>query len=649
MNKTYNLPRIWSSSNYKNPVAYLNMDILPTNPDPYVIKYNGVYYCYSTDEHGVNISSSTDLANWKYIGKTAKEEGKHDYWAPCVIYDNGRFYLYCSNTGIDTKDNHQEFLQLYTSSSPEGPFLYEKTLFQKFSIDAHVVKDSDGVFYIFYSVNDYMGTDETHPGTSILVDRLIHFTELAGEEKPVVLPTISEEIFEENRFGDGRDWYTVEGAFFLRRHNHAYLIYAANAYLHENYFLGYSISENNDRIPDIHWKKYPSDHIFSPLVRKNNYVNGPGHCSVIQAPNLIDHWIIYHGRPAGTPFIEGAEQRVMYIDPLYFNGPRLTTNAPSYLEQDAPGKPSYFCCQELPSSDFDILEEHSVIRRILKHSFHNYVMEWDISCKVTHMGARYGILAAFLDTGNYLEFLFDSGQRSLSVIQERNYIRKVIDKIPLSKEYNHEAAHNIRILRNFEHFSFLLDGVLLTSPYVHIPYGNVGFITRYTHAGAAHFSITGHTELYAKDLFYLSRVFRPDQTLLYHNGLLDLASKSPVRLTELSEKTNCRRVLECSLLHQLSYLYADIYEGGAKRISLSLKQGNCRITAYPGSGAETVEEWDCPGKDFTIYIAHINKKTTIFLANHTFLFESPASQAQLLCITASRLHITGYEETKLTP
>ena len=67
-----------------------------------------------------------------------------------------------------------------------------------------------------------MGTDEYRPGTSILVDRLIHFTELAGEEKPVVTPSIKEEMFEENRFGDERDWYTVEGAFFLRRHNRAY-------------------------------------------------------------------------------------------------------------------------------------------------------------------------------------------------------------------------------------------------------------------------------------------------------------------------------------------------------------------------------------------------------------------------------------------
>ena len=84
MNKNYHLPRLNRQSFYTNPAAYTEPGTIPTNPDPYVIKFNGIYYCYSTDENGVNVSSSENLTVWKFLGRVAKEEDKHDYWAPCV-------------------------------------------------------------------------------------------------------------------------------------------------------------------------------------------------------------------------------------------------------------------------------------------------------------------------------------------------------------------------------------------------------------------------------------------------------------------------------------------------------------------------------------------------------------------------------------
>lgn len=48
-------------------------------------------------------------------------------------------------------------------------------------------------------------------GTIILLDEMLSPEQFAGNPKPVLLPTLEQEIFAKDRFGDGRDWYTLEG------------------------------------------------------------------------------------------------------------------------------------------------------------------------------------------------------------------------------------------------------------------------------------------------------------------------------------------------------------------------------------------------------------------------------------------------------
>ncbi len=49
MNKNYHLPRLNRQSFYTNPAAYTEPGTIPTNPDPDVIKFSGIYCFYSTD------------------------------------------------------------------------------------------------------------------------------------------------------------------------------------------------------------------------------------------------------------------------------------------------------------------------------------------------------------------------------------------------------------------------------------------------------------------------------------------------------------------------------------------------------------------------------------------------------------------------
>ena len=508
---------------YTNPI-YFPHHPKQTNPDPYVLKYRGRYYCYASGHEGVHVSVSDDLVNWEYKGYAINEAGRMDYWAPCVIYHNGLFYMYYSNVYGYEDDCHYEFLKAAVSKNPLGPFEYQKTFFDKFSIDAHVVRDTDGIFYLFYSPNDYKGTADENAGTVILVDKLLDMFTLEGKPMPVVLPTIKEEIFEVNRFGDGRDWHTLEGAFYFTRFNTAYVMYSANAYTHENYFIGYSTAPKNTCIGALKWTKYPNDFNYRPLIRRNEAVEGTGHNSVIKGPNNVDYWIAYHGRDAAEGIEEGTEQRQLRIDPLYFDGGRLVTPAPSYTQQEGPHKPLYSDgFKELgkdwsvKSGGFEAKENalHSTSTKelnvlALQKPIENYILEIDLKGQPTHMGSRYGIRLWDDGQGSYLEAILESGDQTLKLNLCERGIATILYKEGLYTDFDFSVYHNIKIKRCFEKFTIFLDEVELFSQKVHVAFGNIGLCTYYTLASFSGLSLTGYTELVGEDLMYLSRFFKSD-------------------------------------------------------------------------------------------------------------------------------------------
>lgn len=647
MEKKYHLPVI-GNEQYKNPFCYGKDTQIHTNPDPYIIKYEGKYYCYSSGNAGVNVSVSENLSDWTYLGLAAREDGKHEFWAPCVIYDNGTFYMYCANTPANVDDCHQEFLQLYESSTPEGPFTYVKTFFQKFSIDAHVVKDIDGEVYMFYSVNDYMGTDEYHSGTVILVDRLIDYTELAHEEQVVVAPSIREEVFEENRFGDGRDWHTIEGAFFFRHHRRAYVMYAANAYIRENYFLGYSAADARKKISEMEWNKFPDNDTFEPLIRRNEKVEGTGHNSVIKAPNLVDDWVIYHGREQEQELILGTEQREGRIDPLLYSGDRLISNAPSYLAQDMPEKPKFQTWDGEKSLHFVKYGTAGTPMWVYEETLENYIMEADIRCNLTHMGGRYGLLLAWTDEKNYLELVIDSGKRFLAVNQICNQIciRKGDTKIPAA--YNHEVSHNLKVIRTCSRFQVLLDEVPILTCEAHVPYGKVGFFTKYTDARYPFFAVTEHVDLFEEGLCFLPYFMESSMPGVYEKNRITYHCPGSTELKELEEAEAYTKTLELELRSAKSQARILLLSGEHALACVQVE--NEKITIYEIHGKEKIlkEETTFTDKRFTVYFKEKNGKIMIFADGASVLLEEKELAAQHLEMQLQQVDICGYSCTKLS-
>lgn len=496
---------------YCNPVSFTD-GRRHTNPDPYVMRWCGKYYCYATDEFGVKVSVSEDMICWEDKGYAICEKGYKDYWAPAVLYLNGYFYMYYSNIPADEEDNHEEHLKLAVSESPEGEFRYRKTFFDKFSIDAHPILWK-GRLYLFYSVNDWIGLDEKIAGTCILVDGMRSPEEFMGSPKAAVLPSLRQEIYAKNRFGDGRDWYTIEGAAPVIRGDRFWLLYSANAYVNVDYYIGTAVAKAEESLLDMAWKKYPSDYTYHPLLKKNGLVEGTGHNTVTKAPNMVDDWIVYHGRNAKEELKAGVEQREMYIDPLYFNGDGIFCEGPTASWQEAPEMPEIQVYNRKVSEKTEFGKSSSC-----------YEAEIWLSAEHSHAGARYGFSPDYQDERNYLEIQIFTGRKELLAVSVRDGVRFAAARRKLREEFDYTRPHMLRIIRIFEEYQVIMDEdeeLLFTEP-ERKSYGFVGVISHFTRVTVHSLILTRTAMLGGEKLKHLGRLCKLSACTADKKGLLPL-------------------------------------------------------------------------------------------------------------------------------
>ena len=259
-----------------------------TQPDPYIFEYKGKFYLYVTAGTGVEAyTADTLLGPWSFYGVVCAIDGCRNYWAPCILRYGEKFYLYfsCESAAFS------EWLHVASSDSPLGPFTNAKLLYQRFTIDAHVVETRKGLF-LFYAENN---TEPERCGTRVFVDRLLDPETPANLCKEVIVPTFDEEIFRRNRLGDGIDWHTIEGPFWFREGQWQYLMYSGGCYTNDSYHIGYCAAKSDEEdLTAVDFIKHTDNGRFSPVLIKNDVEEGTGHHSVIRYNG--EYYAIYHGR-----------------------------------------------------------------------------------------------------------------------------------------------------------------------------------------------------------------------------------------------------------------------------------------------------------------------------------------------------------------
>ena len=272
--------------------------------DPYIIEHEGKYYIYTTGDDGLyGYSCDTLLGDWKFEGQIFTLEGRDHFWAPSVIYVDGKFYMYFSFEYYeDTPDQggHHQAMHVAVSDNPMGPFTLGGQIAHPFSIDSHIVKTDAGLF-LFYSPNTFEGE---RIGTHIVVQKMKDPYTLEGEPTVVLLASIDEEIFKRNRYKEGQHWHTLEGAFWFQEGEWQYLMYSGGRYEDETYFVGYAAAKTTEQdLRKVKFQKMPDENTYAPLLRSNDWEEGTGHNSVIKVDG--QYYCVYHARNTEADGLDG--------------------------------------------------------------------------------------------------------------------------------------------------------------------------------------------------------------------------------------------------------------------------------------------------------------------------------------------------------
>lgn len=309
--------------------TYLNPVFPHSFPDPFVLKHSGYYYAYSTgrsaDGRIFEILRSEDLITWSRVGGAMDPLPTDEpfYWAPEVTYHNGKFYLYYSV-------GNEEFmaLRVAVSDTPDGGFADAgvKLTSQQFAIDAHVFRDEDRSWWMFYAT-DFL--DHSHIGTGTVVDRMVDMFTLAGDPRPVTRAKYDWQVYDPARKEKGGvRWHTVEGPFVLKRKGTYYEMFSGGNW--QNVSYGVSFAVTDDLSTDQEWEQHSDGTTTFPLIRTiPEKVVGPGHNSVVKGPNGRELYCIYH--------LWQNQERVLGVDRMDFaGGSRMFVSGPSFTPQECP-------------------------------------------------------------------------------------------------------------------------------------------------------------------------------------------------------------------------------------------------------------------------------------------------------------------------
>ncbi len=243
--------------------------------DPQILLFEGKYYCYATNtdhySEGFSVWVSDDLENWEgpiECFKAKEAWGESHFWAPEVIYHNGKFVMHYT-----ARDPKLESLRIgvAVSSSPLGPFIdaHNKPMFDfgYAAIDGSVLISKEGN-YLYYSrdcsENIINGVHTSQIYCVELTDDLLN---VKGEAKLMTTPV---ESFELKSLNSNFVWN--EGPFVIYKDEEYIMNYSANCYATNDYAICIATAKH----PMGPWEKSKNN----PVLSCHEDLFGSGHNAI---------------------------------------------------------------------------------------------------------------------------------------------------------------------------------------------------------------------------------------------------------------------------------------------------------------------------------------------------------------------------------
>jgi beta-xylosidase len=271
-----------SSSSYANPV------MAGDYPDPSVIRVGSDYWAMATTGGWAphfSIMHSHDLVNWRVVGsvfQTKPAWAKGDFWAPELIADNGRYFVfYTARRDEGAGKRGTLCVAVATAPSPSGPYTDHGPLTCQISelknvgsIDAFFVRDENQEPYLIWKAD---GNDANpQQPTVIFAQRLSEDgTKLLGKRREILRNTAAWEK------------HVTEGSYILRHDGWFYHFYSGNACCGRSCDYALGVARSRKLLGP--WEKNPAN----PILAANEAWQCPGHGDIVTTSDGRDY-LLYH-------------------------------------------------------------------------------------------------------------------------------------------------------------------------------------------------------------------------------------------------------------------------------------------------------------------------------------------------------------------
>ncbi len=272
---------------------YVNPILAGFYPDPSICTANGKFYLVTSSFSyfpGIPIFESTDLINWKQVGHVITRKEQADFsnqgvskgmFAPTIRYNNGTFYVICTNVG-----GIGNFI--VTAKKPAGPWSNPIAIPEVNGIDPDIFFDDDGKVYITHNgpPPNNISLHDGHRAIYMLEYDLKN-RKVASEPKLLVnggTDMTKKPVWIEapHIIKEGRFYYLIcaEGG---TGYNHSEVVFRS-----KNVFGPYTSYQNNPILTQRHLPK-----------ERKNAITTTGHADFVKLPNG-SWWSVFLGcRPYG--------------------------------------------------------------------------------------------------------------------------------------------------------------------------------------------------------------------------------------------------------------------------------------------------------------------------------------------------------------
>lgn len=273
-----------------------NIKIYYNNPiyedsaaDPHIIKYEGIYYIFST---GGNIIKSTDLINWEKIeggmniARPTWGTSGANIWAPDVVKVGNKFMVYYS---LSVWDDANPGVGVASADSPAGPWTDHGKLFLskeigvENSIDPGVFVDTDNrVYMVWGSFKGIFMVELTSDGKQLLGG--INY----AKTNKVLVAGIESNVW---------DGSTFEAPYIIKKDGYYYLFMSSGTCcegLNSTYHVKVGRSTSiMGTYKDSNGNNMTNSNVGHLVIAGSSTLVGPGHNSVLIDDNG-DYFLVYH-------------------------------------------------------------------------------------------------------------------------------------------------------------------------------------------------------------------------------------------------------------------------------------------------------------------------------------------------------------------